>query len=159
MRAKSFADMQCSIARALEDVGAWWSLLIIRDAMMGARRFKHFERSLGIAKNTLATRLAHLVERGILEKQEPADGSRHDEYVLTPKGRELAPLLMTLAQWGDKWAVHPDGPTFAFTDGEGEVIPRVWPRREDGQRIELHELRLKRLVGSQGEDGQPRGGR
>ena len=83
MKTKSYAQMQCSIARTLDQVGAWWSMLIIRDAMMGARRFKHFEKSLGIAKNTLASRLAHLVDSGILERGPAADGSKHEEYVLT----------------------------------------------------------------------------
>ena len=144
--------MQCSIARSLEHVGPWWSLLIVRDAMMGARRFKHFERSLGIAKNTLTTRLTQLVASGILERIPAADGSGYDEYVLTEKGRELSPVLMALAQWGDRWAVHDDGPSFAFIDARtGREVPRIWPRRKDGKKIQLSEIGLKRL-------NQPTGG-
>ena len=147
MKAKSFADMQCSIARSLEQVGPWWSMLIIRDAMMGLRRFKQFETSLGIAKNTLANRLAHLTGSGILEKVPAKDGSNYEEYVLTPKGRELAPVLMALAQWGDKWAVHENGPTFAFVDTTtGRDVPQIWPRRSGGKKIRLGEIGLKRLV-------------
>ncbi|MEO1029721.1 MAG: helix-turn-helix domain-containing protein, partial [Pseudomonadota bacterium] len=109
MKTKSFSDMQCSIARTLEQVGSWWSLLVIREAMMGARRFKHFEAALGIAKNTLTSRLNELVENGILEKGPAKDGSSYEEYTLTQKGRELGPVMMALAQWGDKWAQHKNG--------------------------------------------------
>lgn len=147
MKTKSFADMQCSIARSLEQVGPWWSLLIIRDAGMGARRFKHFERSLGIAKNTLASRLAQLVEAGIMEKVPAADGTSYEEYLLTDKGRELTPVLLALAQWGDRWAAHEAGPSFAFIDEQtGKDVPRIWPRRENGEMIELAEIGLKRLA-------------
>ncbi len=146
MKAKSFADMQCSIARTLEQVGSWWSLLIIRDALMGARRFRQFERSLGIAKNTLASRLAQLIDSGILRKVPPADGSSYREYELTEKGRDIAPVLMTLAQWGDKWAAHENGPPFAFVDGATQdEISRIRPRRSDGTAIPFEEISLKPL--------------
>ncbi|MEM6625233.1 MAG: helix-turn-helix domain-containing protein [Pseudomonadota bacterium] len=149
MQPKSFSDMQCSIARTLELVGSWWSLLIIRDAMMGARRFKHFEKSLGIAKNTLTSRLTQLVDAGILKKAAAADGAGYEEYVLTPKGRDLAPVMIALAQWGDTWAMHEDGPTFAFVDAEtGEKIPRVLPRRETGEVMSRGEFRIERLAAS-----------
>ena len=137
--------MQCSIARTLEHVGSWWSLLVIREAMMGAYRFKHFERSLGIAKNTLTSRLNELVEHGIFEKGRTKDGSSYEEYRLTQKGRELAPVLMALAQWGDKWAEHEDGRTFYFADPKtGEELPRIWPRRENGEELKLGEVLLKK---------------
>ena len=146
MKATSFADMRCSIARCLERVGPWWSLLIVRDAMMGARRFKHFEQSLGIAKNTLASRLAQLVDSGILTKTPATDGSSYDEYELTEQGQDLAPIIMALAQWGDKWAVHHAGPSFSLVDrATGRKISRIWPRRADGQKIPMSEIGLKRL--------------
>ena len=149
MKTKSFADMQCSIARSLELVGNWWSFLIIRDAMMGARRFKHFEKSLGIAKNTLTNRLTKLVESGVLKKVPAEDGSAFEEYVLTDMGRELAPVMMALAQWGDKWAVHQDGPLFTFIDEQTEEeVTRIWPRREDGEMLPLNEISVKPLSGS-----------
>ena len=86
--------MPCSIAQTLESVGSWWSLLIVRDAMMGARRFKDFERSLGISKNTLTNRLNDLVRNGILKRVSASDGTRYEEYVLTPAGLDLAPVLI-----------------------------------------------------------------
>ncbi len=144
MKTKSFSDMQCSIARTLDLVGSWWSLLIIRDAMMGARRFKHFQNSLGIAKNTLTTRLTQLVESEILERVAAADGSAYDEYQLTPKGRDLAPIILALSQWGDKWAVHPDGPSFEYFDRKtGEDLSAIWPRRSNGEAMELRDVGYK----------------
>lgn len=119
-------------------IGPWWAFLIIRDAFMGIRRFKDFERSLGIAKNTLASRLKHLVDAGLLEKIPDPSGSKYFEYQLTEKGTELFPILVAIAQWGDKWAAHEYGPSFniidrrdgqplppqRLTDHSGEPIPR-----------------------------------
>ena len=144
MKATSFADMRCSIARTLEHVGSWWSLLIIRDAMMGVRRFGHFQKSLGIAKATLTARLTELVEGDILQKVPARDGSAHEEYQLTDKGRDLAPVMMAMAQWGDTWAEHPNGRSFAFVHGDtGREIARLLPRLEDGSEIPFTEIRLK----------------
>lgn len=145
MKAKSFSNMQCSIARTLEHVGSWWSLLIIRDAMMGARRFKHFEKSLGIAKNTLTTRLGQLVDADILQKVPASDGSAFDEYALTERGRELAPVIIALSQWGDRWVPHKNGPSTEIIDAaNGERLPQVWPRREDGEMMPLNEVSMRR---------------
>src|SRR5947208_5704001 len=102
MRRASFADMNCSIARALEVVGEWWTLLILRDAFFGITRFDDFQRRLGIARNILTVRLATLVENGIMERREYDIRGRAD-YVLTPKGRALWPALTTLREWGDEW--------------------------------------------------------
>ena len=149
MKTKSFSDMQCSIARTLEHVGSWWSLLIIRDAMMGARRFKHFHENLGIAKNTLTSRLNDLIEGGIIEKIPASDGSPYDEYVLTDRGRELAPVMIALAQWGDKWVAHEDGPSTVITDkASGDRLPRIWPRRANGDVMALKEVGMKRAPGA-----------
>ncbi|MEO0981787.1 MAG: helix-turn-helix domain-containing protein [Pseudomonadota bacterium] len=149
MKTKSFSNMQCSIARTLEHVGSWWSLLIIRDAMMGARRFKHFQESLGIAKNTLTSRLSDLVDGGILEKVAASDGSAYEEYVLTERGRELAPVIIALAQWGDKWVAHEKGPSTVITVKDtGDKLPRVWPRRESGEVMALNEVGMRRANGA-----------
>lgn len=145
MKPTSFEDKRCSIARALNQVGPWWSMLIVRDAMMGVRRFSDFERSLGISKNTLANRLSELVDSGIFERVEAANGSKYLEYQLTEKGRDLAPIIMSLAQWGDKWSAHEDGPSFEILNGQsGEAIPRIWPRDESGNVIKLSGIQLKR---------------
>ena len=145
MKTKSFSDMRCSIARTLEVVGSWWALLIIRDAMMGARRFKHFEKSLGIAKNTLANRLSQLIDAGILEKVAGSNGSAFDEYVLTEQGRELAPVMIALSQWGDKWVPHPKGPSTEIIDARHEKpLPQIWPRGVTGEPLSLDAISMRR---------------
>jgi len=100
---RTYPDQVCSIARALEVVGERWSVLIVRDAFLGRERFSEFQRSLGIARNVLSQRLGHLVDEGVLEH---ADDGR---YLLTRKGRELAPALHQLMKWGDRHYA-PDGP-------------------------------------------------
>lgn len=103
MRRTSFADMGCSVAQALEVVGEWWTLLIIRDAFLGVRRFDDFVERLGIARNVLTSRLATLVEAGVLERRTYDEGRQRHDYVLTDKGRALWPVLTVLRQWGDEW--------------------------------------------------------
>lgn len=105
MRRASFEEMSCSIARSLEVVGEWWTLLILRDAFFGVTRFEELQERLGIARNILAKRLETLVEHDVLERRcyDEARG-RHD-YVLTEKGKALWPVLVAIRQWGDEWVV------------------------------------------------------
>ena len=91
----------CPVARSLDVIGDWWSLLIVRDALRGVRRFSEFQKNLGIAKNMLAGRLKMLVDEGILHLQPASDGSAWQEYVLTEKGRALQTVLLALSQWGN----------------------------------------------------------
>ncbi|MEO1046286.1 MAG: helix-turn-helix domain-containing protein [Pseudomonadota bacterium] len=145
MQQKSFADMQCSIARTLEIIGPWWSFLIIRDAFMGVRRFRDFERSLGIAKNTLTKRLNQLVDAGLLHKAPASDGSKYAEYQLTQKGLELFPVILSLTQWGDKWAKHKDGRTFMIIDKRsGEEIATQQIRDADGKLVPPGSIGVRR---------------
>jgi DNA-binding HxlR family transcriptional regulator len=95
--------MNCSIARSLEVIGEWWTLLIVRDAFFGITRFEEFQARLGIARNVLATRLDTLVEHGVLERRCYDDARSRYDYVLTNKGKALWPVLVTLRQWGDTW--------------------------------------------------------
>src|ERR1700726_1587090 len=101
MRHKSFKANLCPVARSLDTIGEWWSLLIVRDALGGIRRFSDFQKSLGLAKNVLSTRLKKLVACGILEQAPASDGSAYREYALTQKGRELFPVIVALRQWGE----------------------------------------------------------
>ncbi|MBO6505772.1 MAG: helix-turn-helix transcriptional regulator [Kordiimonadaceae bacterium] len=145
MKQKSFADMRCSIARSLEVIGPWWSFLIIRDAFMGVTRFKDFERSLGIAKNTLSNRLKLLVENGLLDKVTDPGGSKYAAYHLTEKGRDLFPVLVAITQWGDKWAVHEDGPSFEIIDKRtDQSIPPLALLGGDGKPLPEDEIGVKR---------------
>jgi DNA-binding HxlR family transcriptional regulator len=108
MRRASFADANCSIARSLEVIGEWWSLLIIRDAFLGVTRFKDFQQRLGIAPNILTARLDTLVAHGVLERRTYEEARDRGDYVLTRKGRALWPVMVTLRQWGDEWEVGRD---------------------------------------------------
>jgi DNA-binding HxlR family transcriptional regulator len=103
MRKVSFAAMQCSVAQALEIVGEWWTLLVIRDCFLGVRRFDDFVGRLGISRNVLTDRLDKLVAAGVLERRVYDEGRDRAEYVLTAKGRALWPVITTLREWGDEW--------------------------------------------------------
>jgi DNA-binding HxlR family transcriptional regulator len=102
LRRKSFAEMTCPIARTLDIVGEWWTLVIVRDAFLGARRFDEFRKS-GIADNILSTRLDLLVREGILERRSYQEHPPRFEYLLTEKGRDLLPVIVALGKWGLKW--------------------------------------------------------
>jgi DNA-binding HxlR family transcriptional regulator len=107
----AYSAENCSIRRTLDVVGEKWTLLVIRDAFYGVRRFDDFHRAIGCARNILAARLATLVEHGILERhayREPGSRPRF-EYRLTDKGRELYPALVALKLWGDRWMADPEG--------------------------------------------------
>jgi DNA-binding HxlR family transcriptional regulator len=109
MERKSFATMDCSVAQCLEVVGEWWSLLILRDAFLGVRRFDDFQRHLGISRNVLGQRLDRLVAAGVLARVPYSTRPPRAEYRLTDKGRDLWPVLVAMRQWGDAHAA-PTGP-------------------------------------------------
>jgi DNA-binding HxlR family transcriptional regulator len=125
----SLEDAPCPIARSLDMIGDWWSLMIIRDCFLGRRRFSEFQKSLGLAKNILAARLRTLVASGILEMTPASDGSAYQEYVLTPKGRGTFPILVALRQWGEE---------FSFEPGE---VPTLLVDRKTHRPVRKLELR------------------
>jgi DNA-binding HxlR family transcriptional regulator len=102
MQRKSFSTMQCPIARGLEHVGEWWSILILRDAFRGLSRFDEFSDSLGIAPNMLTRRLAALVEAGLLKRERYNERPPRDAYVLTERGRDFRPVLLAMLAFGNK---------------------------------------------------------
>lgn len=108
MKRASFSEMHCSIAQTLELIGEWWTLLIIRDAFLGVRRFDDFVDRLGISRNVLTSRLDTLVETGILERRPYDEGRGRYDYLLTEQGRALWPVITALRQWGDEW-IYGDG--------------------------------------------------
>jgi DNA-binding HxlR family transcriptional regulator len=123
MLGRTYDTQVCSIARALEVVGERWSLLIIRDALFGgSTRYSDFQRSLGIATNVLKVRLDGYVESGIMERRRYSEQPELFEYLLTDKGRDLAPALIALTEWGDRWDA-PDGRPIIYehTNCGGEV--------------------------------------
>jgi DNA-binding HxlR family transcriptional regulator len=114
MLGRTYDSEVCSIARALEVVGERWSLLILRNALFaGSTRYGEFQRSLGIATNILQDRLDGFVAAGIMERRRSAEQPEVSEYVLTAKGRDFAPALIALTEWGDRWAA-PDGPPILY---------------------------------------------
>jgi DNA-binding HxlR family transcriptional regulator len=136
MRRKTFARMNCSIARALELVGEWWTMLILREAFLGTRRFHDFQQNLGIARNILSARLKKLVARGILERSAAPAGGRRFEYRLTSKGRAFFPVLMALMQWGDRWVAGRDRAPVRVVDREsGREIREISVMSGDGRTL------------------------
>ncbi|OYD80301.1 winged helix-turn-helix transcriptional regulator [Azospirillum brasilense] len=132
----SLWDMGCPVARALDVIGDWWSLLIIRDAFDGVRRFNEFQTGLGIAKGMLSTRLRDLSERGILETAPASDGSAYREYVLTEKGRGLFLVIVALRQWGEDHLYGPDEPRSLLVDTETSApVARLELHAGDGRLL------------------------
>ncbi|GAA0914052.1 winged helix-turn-helix transcriptional regulator [Virgisporangium aurantiacum] len=126
----------CPVARPLDAIGDGWSLLIVRDAFDGLRRFGQFQKSLGVAKNILTARLNNLVGQGILETVPAEDGSAYREYVLTAKGRGLFPVLVALRQWSDEFAFGPDEPHYRMVDRETrQPLARLEIRSADGRTL------------------------
>src|SRR5437868_2735664 len=125
MKRTSFAGMACSIARTLEVIGEWWTLLILRDAFLGVRRFDDFQSSLGIARNILTDRLATLVRHGILTRERYQERPARYEYRLTEKGFDLYPIIVGLLRWGDRWTAGAEGPPLVLEhQGCGlQVVP------------------------------------
>ncbi len=113
-RASLSALVPCPIARTLEIVGEWWTLLIIRDALMGARRFEEF-KTTGIADNILTSRLKKLVEQGLLERRLYQERPARYEYLLTEKGHALAPIVLALRSWGRQWTEGADSSAISHT--------------------------------------------
>lgn len=115
MLGKTYDGEVCSIARSLEVIGERWSLIIIRDALFaGSTRYGEFQRTLGIATNVLQARLDGFVDAGIMRRHRYSEQPELYEYLLTEKGRDLAPALIALSQWGDRWAA-PDGPPMFYS--------------------------------------------
>jgi DNA-binding HxlR family transcriptional regulator len=115
MQRKTFGNMQCPIARSLERVGEWWSILILRDAFHGLTRFDQFQKSLDIAPNMLTRRLNALVESGLLERRRYSERPPRYEYVLTERGRDFRPVLWALLSWGNKHFA-PEGKSVMIVD-------------------------------------------
>jgi len=143
MRRTSLKAATCPVARTLDVIGDWWSLLIVRDAFRGLRRFGEFQKSLGLAKNILTVRLRGLVADGILEVV-PADVGAWQEYVLTDKGRDLMPVLVALRLWGI--AHFPDGGPWGSELVERETglpVKGMTILDNDGEPVALQNLEFR----------------
>jgi DNA-binding HxlR family transcriptional regulator len=140
----SLEDADCPVARSLDAIGDWWSLLIIRDAQLGRRRFGEFLKSLGLAKNILAMRLRTLVERGILKTAPASDGSAYQEYVLTPKGYGVFPILVALRQWSEAFDEAPEQIATILVDRQkGRPVKTLELRSQDGRLLDITDIAIK----------------
>ncbi len=136
MQRKSLGTMQCPIARGLDRVGEWWSILVLRDAFYGLTRFDEFQASLGIATNILKRRLDTLVEAGLLQRRRYCARPQRHEYVLTPRGRDFRPVLLTMLAWGNRHFA-PEGEAVCLVEAAtGERIDPVLVDRASLRPIE-----------------------
>jgi DNA-binding HxlR family transcriptional regulator len=140
----SFEGDDCPIARSLEALGDWWSLLIIREALFGVSRFGEFQKKLGLAKNILTVRLRALLDQGILATAPASDGSAYQEYRLTAKGRGVFPVLVALRQWSEEFDEHPDEIATILVDREkGKPVLKLALYSDDGRLLAPGDTVLK----------------
>jgi DNA-binding HxlR family transcriptional regulator len=143
----SHRKARCPVARPLDAIGDGWSLLIVRDAFDGLRRFSEFQRNLGLAKNILAARLRNLVRHGILQTVPASDGSAYREYILTRKGRGLFTLLVALRQWGEDFCFATSETHVVLVDRKrGMPVSRLQVRSRDGRALAPEDTIVRRDV-------------
>ncbi|MFB4315898.1 winged helix-turn-helix transcriptional regulator [Actinomadura sp. 21ATH] len=138
-----WTDPDCPVARTLDLVGDRWSLLVIRDAMDGARSFTEFQRRTGIARNILTDRLRKLTAHGLLA-QRTAPSGRRREYVLTGAGHDLFPVVVALRQWGERHAFAPGEAHSTLVDRHGTPVPEITPTGADGTPLDTETTRVRK---------------
>ena len=138
MRRTRFADWDCSVARATDILGDWWTPLVVRSALLGVRRFDDFVEMLGIPRNVLTERLSRLVDEGILRKVAYQEAPVRYEYRLTEKGLGLYPVIVTLLEWGNEFFEWPDGepPVHLVDRDTGERIDPVLVDARTGEPLD-----------------------
>lgn len=143
MPRKSLSHLECAVANTVESVNDSWSVLILRDAFLGVRRFDQFVKSLGIARNTLTSRLERLIEAGMLETRPYQDNPLRNEYRLTAKGKDLFDVLMTLWAYGERWdpPTDPDHQRAIHVDC-GQEANAVAHCSHCGERLTRHNVRI-----------------
>jgi DNA-binding HxlR family transcriptional regulator len=141
---RTYPEQVCSVARALEVVGERWTLLILRDAILGVRRFDEFKANLGLARSVLTARLSRLVEEGVLERRRYQSNPDRFEYVLTAKGRELGPVIFHLMKWGDAhYASEAGPPRLALHKGCGGKVNAALRCARCGRGVAFADLELR----------------
>ncbi|MDT0346940.1 winged helix-turn-helix transcriptional regulator [Streptomyces litchfieldiae] len=138
-----WTDPHCPVARTLDLIGDRWSLLVVRDAMDGARSFTEFQRRTGIARNILTDRLRKLTAHGVLA-QRTAPSGRRQEYVLTDVGRDLFPVIVTLRQWGERHAFAPGETHSTLVDQHGTPVPDITPTGADGALLDTDNTHVRK---------------
>jgi DNA-binding HxlR family transcriptional regulator len=145
---KSFEEMDCSVAQALEVIGEWWTMLIVRDCFLGVTRFEEFHQRLGISRNILTDRLGHLVDKGVLVRVPYQEHPARYDYRLTDKGRDLWLVLTALRQWGDRWESHHGDPVVLEHPGCGQVTTVVGTCSGCGSPLDARSVRVAAGTGS-----------
>ncbi|MBB1152072.1 MULTISPECIES: winged helix-turn-helix transcriptional regulator [Amycolatopsis] len=140
----AWTDPTCPVARTLDLVGDRWSLLIVRDAMDGARAFTDFQQRTGIARNILTDRLRRLVERGVLDRRTAESGKRQ-VYSLTPAGRDLFTVVVALRQWGERHAFSPGEDHSVLVDESGQPIPPLTPVAANGAAADVETTSVRKI--------------
>ncbi|MFZ6003358.1 MAG: winged helix-turn-helix transcriptional regulator [Actinomycetota bacterium] len=149
MKKVSFADMHCSVAQALEVIGEWWTLLILRDAFLGVTRFDDFATRLGISRNILTARLDTLVEHDVLARVPYDEARGRYDYRLTDKGRALLPVMTAIRQWGDEWILGKDhAPVVVEHTTCGEISRGVLTCDHCGDELTTKTVRARRGPGA-----------
>lgn len=139
-------DEPCPVARCVNLIGDRWSLLIVRDAFDGMRRFKDFQQSLGVARNILSDRLKKLVDAGVLEMQDASDGTAYQEYVLTTKGESLFPVVVALRQWGEQNLFESgERHSLLIDKNTGQQIPFMVPVGQDGKVLRGSDTQVQKI--------------
>lgn len=136
MRRKRLDQMQCSIAKALDVVGDPWTMLVLRDALVGVTRFEDFVKRLGIPRATLASRLDHLCATGVFERHGSEEHARRHEYRLTDKGLALRSVVLMLMRWGDQWTRDDEPPTTLVDRSTGALVEPVVVDRSTGRPLD-----------------------
>jgi DNA-binding HxlR family transcriptional regulator len=141
---RRFRRENCSVAQALEAIGDWWTLLVVREAFLGVRRFADFEANLPISKNVLTRRLSHLVRHGVLARVDAGVHGRRYEYELAAKGKDLVVVMTALRQWGDRWVFGQGNEPLEVLDRRtGRPIPRLRLLGEDGQPLRAADIDVR----------------
>lgn len=141
------ANQFCPVARCIEAIGDRWSLLIVRDAFDGVRRFGDFQRSLGVARNILSDRLRKLVDGGVLEMQAASDGTAYQEYVLTQMGLSLFPVVVALRQWGERYLFAENEPHSELIDKHsGQPVAFMAPVLQDGSALQPEDTVVRKVM-------------
>lgn len=143
---KNTTTPSCPVARSLDVIGDRWSLLVVRDAFDGVRRFSDFQRKLGVARNILSDRLRRLVDAGILVTQPAPDSSAYQEYVLTEQGQALFPVVVALRQWGERHLFAEDEPHSELVEKRtGKPLDFMAPRAMDGRGVSPQDTEVRKL--------------
>lgn len=140
----SFATRNCAVARSLDIVGEWWSMMIILELFCGTNRFDEFQQNLGISRSILTNRLAKLLKHDLVKKLPLNKEGKRQGYFLTDKGRALLPAVVALHQWGNQWLDWPGGkPLHIVDDATRQEVPPLRLRSVEDELLQASDIRIR----------------